>query len=286
MWDNLVQAYQNLPQFRHLSASLLLLLLVWLIKLLIRRQIQSSDIPYDVKRKWLIEIRNWSSIIFIMGLGAIWATELQAFALSLVAIAAAVVIATKELIMCAMGGLLRASNHPFKVGDRIEVAGMRGDVIDSNLFVTKVLEIGPHGLTHQLSGRAVTIPNSVFLTQTVVNESFMQHYVLHVFTIPFKRTENWKKAESLLLEISNRNCKDFIEKARHTMEHMANKEGLDVPNVDPRVTFHFPKGEEIALVVRIPAPASRKGRIEYKITREFLNRFYEYPDEGHIEQEK
>src|SRR5690606_1063979 len=51
----------------------------------------------DEKRRWIIQIKNISMIILAAGLFGIWATELRTFALSLVAVAAALTIATKEI---------------------------------------------------------------------------------------------------------------------------------------------------------------------------------------------
>ncbi len=43
---------------------------------------------------------NTMVFVLLVGLVVIWAHELQAFGLSLVALAAALVLATKELILC------------------------------------------------------------------------------------------------------------------------------------------------------------------------------------------
>tara|TARA_R110002072_G_scaffold534_7_gene4171 strand:+ start:73310 stop:74158 length:849 start_codon:yes stop_codon:yes gene_type:complete len=264
---------------KHIYSSVGLLFLIWLIKFSISGSIRKSTLNHEIKRKWVVHVRNYSTLIFIIGLVAIWSTELQAFALSIVAIAAALVIATKELILCFLGGFLRASNHPFSIGDRIEINNYRGDVIDTNLLTTKIMEIGPFNVTHQYTGRAITIPNSIFLNTAVVNESFMDRYVLHVFTIPFRKEENWRKAEKMILEIANQECAPYIEKARANMERMGRKEGLDVPSVDPRVTYHVASFEEIKLVIRIPSPSTQKGRAEHSITKKFLESFYPHQED-------
>lgn len=259
---------------QNLFASFILLFILWLIKFLITNAIRKTKLNVDLKRKWVVHVRNFSTLAFVIGLGAIWSTQLQGFAISLVAIAAALAIATKELILCFLGGFLRASNHPFSVGDRIEVKNYRGDVIDTNLLTTKIMEIGPFNVTHQYTGRAITIPNSIFLTESVVNESFMDQYVLHVFQVPLSVSCNWKKAENLLLDLAHKECDPYMEEARRNMERIGRKEGLDVPSVDPRVTYHIADKETIKLVVRIPAPATQKGTIEHAILKKFLEAFH------------
>ena len=69
----------------------------------------------------------------------------------------AIVLATKEIIMCLSGAIYRASSGTFKVGDRVEIGAFRGDVIDQTLLATTILEIGPGQAIHQHSGRTVTL---------------------------------------------------------------------------------------------------------------------------------
>src|SRR5690625_7675079 len=77
----------------------------------------------------------------------------------------------------------------------IQIKDFRGDVIDQNFLATTILEVGPGKITHQLTGRMTVIPNSLFVSEPVINESFTNDFVLHVFTIPFKREDNWMAAQ-------------------------------------------------------------------------------------------
>ena len=123
----------------------------WVTVLTIRRW--NAPTP-DEKRRWIIQVKNISLVILAAGLFGIWATELRAFAISLVAVAAALAIATKDVIQCFLGGFYKTSARPFELRDRIEVAGFRGEVIDHNFFSTILLEIGPGIDVHQLSERS------------------------------------------------------------------------------------------------------------------------------------
>jgi len=58
------------------------------------------------------------------------------FALSLAAVAGAVLIVSKELLMCVLGYLYITFVRPFKVGDLIEINQLHGRVIDIDIFAT------------------------------------------------------------------------------------------------------------------------------------------------------
>ncbi len=259
--------------YSHLISTITLVILVLGLRSLLIKKVRKSEWRSEDKRKWYVNIRNWSSFTIFFGLVIIWATELQTFALSIVAITGAMIISGKELILCVHGGLLRSFNNMFKVGDRIEVDGIRGDVIDANLMITKVLEIGPENFTHQFTGRSIIIPNSLFLTDQVINESFLNKYVLHVFKVTLSREEDWKKAEECMMAAANESCADFIEKAQKSMDQLAKKEGLEVPKATPRITYKFSTSKEIEMIIRVPSPASRKGNIEQEILKRFMEKY-------------
>lgn len=239
-----------------------------LISRLIRRHVKSAEL----RRKWLVQSRNGLVLLCLFGLVLIWAEELRTLALSIVAIAVAFVVATKELILCVTGSVVKAGARSFDIGDRIQVKEFRGDVIDQNLLATTILEVGPGKLTHQRTGRMTVIPNSLFVSEPVINESFSHDYVLHVFTVPFKRDERWQAAQEAFLEVATRHCQPFLEDARRHMRKLADTRGLEAPSVDPRVTLQVPSAGEIDLVIRVPVRSSQRGYIEQGILQEVFGR--------------
>lgn len=254
--------------------SLMLLAVVLTGRLALMRAVtHSTSLSVETKRRWVLMIRNVIAAIFIIGLAFIWAHELSTFAVSLVAIAVALVLATKELILCLSGTVLRAGSNAYTLGDRIEISGTRGNVIDQNLLATTVLEIGPGHSSSQYTGRAVVFPNSLLLGHPVINETYMKNYVVQVLTIPLTMEDDWQAAEKLLLEIALSECVLFMEEARVHMKQLEGKAWLDAPSVEPRVSLHVPEPGRIDLLLRIPSPAHRTSRLEQAILRRFLLAF-------------
>ena len=229
----------------------------------IRRQDWASP---QIGRRWIVQIRNAAFILMAMGLVLIWASELRAAAISLVALGAAFVLATKELIMCVSGALVRTSSRSFTVGDRIEVGSIRGVVIDHTLLATTLLEVGS---AHARTGRTVTIPNSVFLNSAVINETSGHHYVLHAFTVTVG-SDDWQAAEGALLAAAIEYSAEYIEEAHEQMDKRARKHSLDLPSVDPVVLVGAGDPDEIILTVRVPTPVNLKGQMEQDILRTWL----------------
>ncbi|WP_236250749.1 hypothetical protein [Chromobacterium phragmitis] len=88
--------------------SLLLILTLLIIRIVVDRLLAaSSSVPVEERRRWSINTRNGLFVAGLAGIGFIWANELQTLAVSMLAFAAALILATKELIMCLSGGVVR-----------------------------------------------------------------------------------------------------------------------------------------------------------------------------------
>ncbi len=273
------------PVSRHILLSIVVLVgslvIRWIIVEFINRQSHSS---WEVKRKRRVSTNSLLTLFVTISFLVIWSDELQTLALSFVAFAVAFVFAAKELIMCLSGGLLR-TNAAFKIGDRIEVMGVRGDVIDKTLLATKVLEIGPGQTTHQYTGRSVVIPNSLFLNHSVINESFLGNYVLHPFTVPLRVDEDWRKAEKILLRVAHQEVACFYEEAQAYLDRVQRKANLDTPSIHPRVHVRLVDYKMVHLIVRVTIPAYEKGKIEQAILKRFMDEFKRLPKQAYITEE-
>lgn len=258
----------------NLMTSIIFLITVWAARKALTRLLGRRSWADDENRLlWHVRTRNISLLLAFFGLMTIWATELQTFAISAVAFAAALVVATKELIMCVSGGVMRMTSEGFSIGDRIEISGHRGEVINLGFLTTTLLEIGPGS---QRTGRAIMLPNSIFITAPLINETFTDAYVLHMFQVPVRLDEYWIKAEELLLEAAKEVCAPYLEAAHQHLNLMAKRHALMPSVVEPRVIIQMNDPEKITLLVRFPTPAREKGRHEQEVLRLYLGRLSEH----------
>ena len=259
------------PEAIKLFVSILILVLIVAGRRVAVRTFENSGLPPERRNRFLVQSRNAAIALFLASVLVLWAQQLQTVALSLAAVAAALVIATKELILCVSGTFLRMSARTFRLGDRIEVTGIRGDVIDIGPLTTTLLEVGPEPSIHKLTGRAVVVPNSLFLTAAVVNETFTEEFVLHTTRVELDEQTPWREAETMLLDAANEVCERYVEDAQKNMERVEHKHGLEPPDVRPRVWVATRSGG-VTLVLRYPAPIRARGQVEQSILRSYLDR--------------
>ncbi len=268
--------------FRYGISTVILSLIILVLRTGLHHSIlERSDLKVETRRRWTVNIRNALIFLFIIGLVFIWAPQLQTFAVSLFAIAVAIAIAIKELIDCTIGSIVRAVTRSYSIGDRIEIAGIRGHVVDHNLFTTTLLEIGPGQTLHQYTGRAMILPNSFFLRHTMTNETYSKDYRLHIITIPLTTDDNFESAEAILLEAAQEECQSYLQEAKRKMKELEGKSWLDAPSVEPRITVQLPEPGRINLLLRIPCPTRFPSRLEQAILRKFLLKFSFAPRYAH-----
>jgi small-conductance mechanosensitive channel len=224
MQSSFLEFLQDRVVLRNAIASLILIGSVvgfrYIALRFIRRKLPSRD---SLQLRSAAQLRGFSYVILAFGLFIIWAAELQALAVSFVVLAMAIVWATKETLACVQGGMYRISSNAFEVGDRINIAGIRGDVIEPGLLSTLVLEVAQG---HQRTGRTISIPNSLFMTEPVLNESLAGEYMLHLMTIPVDRSADLAAIESQALTAAQEACADFLDDVRRPI-------AISPPRVDP-----------------------------------------------------
>lgn len=257
-----------------ITSSAILFVVILALRSLLGRFIRRSVASTELRRKWMVQSRNGLLLLLMLGLILIWGEELRTLALSIVAIAVAFVVATKELILCVIGTILKSVSRSFELGDRIQIKDFRGDVIDQNLLATTMMEVGPGKITHQRTGRTMVIPNAMFVNEPVINESFTDDFVFHVFTVPFKREDDWHAAQLAFLEAAKRHSASYLEDVRKHMNRISIRRGLEIPSVDPRVTIQVPTAGELHLIVRVPVKSGERGFIEQAI----LSDVFQYND--------
>lgn len=142
----------------------------------------------------------------------------------------------------------------YGVGDRIQLGTYRGVVLEYDVFATKLLEIGPGQTSHLYTGRTVVFPNSLLFGNPLIKESPSQEYGLYVLSVPLQSTDDWQAAEQALLNAAKVECASFMDQMGRQMKLLEQRNLLEAPSPEPRITIQLPEAGRIHLVLRFPAP--------------------------------
>lgn len=126
-------------------------------------------------------------------------------------LAAAVTIALADVIRSLAGWIYVSSRRGVEIGSRVEVAGIKGDVIDIGLLKTTLLEVG-EPLVHALqsTGRIVTVPNSIFLSGNVIASASVNPLVWQELQILVTFESDWKRARDLIHGIAQEQYEKIV----------------------------------------------------------------------------
>lgn len=272
MWENVKLWLREIPVSYEVIESVLMVIGILAARsLLLGAHFRSNpDLSIDAKRRALVVSRNVTLISVILGLAMIWAAQIQTVALSMFAVAAAVVLATKELIMCLSGSVLRSVTKQYSVGDYIEINGLRGRVVDINLLNTLMMEIGPNALVGQLSGDTISFPNSLLLSHNVRRDNVLGPYVIHTLEIPVPIHLDSDAVLAPLNEVLEPLCAPYVAAISRHLEAVQVEKLFITPAAEPRIT-RVPFDDKVyKVIVRFAAPVGKRLEIQQAVLDEFL----------------
>ena len=256
--------------------SALIIILISIIKRYIISHIR-GDIAFltESQRKWMSRTKNGTFAFIIIVLFMLWQSEISEFALSVTAIAIAIVVASKEIILCFTGSIQRASSKSFRIGDWIEMGSLCGEVIEHNLMATVIQEIDLYHGQYHYTGKTATLPNSMFFTYPVKNLNFMKRYVYHNFTITVNEFVNLYPLFPALLKKIDSHCADFIEVAKRYNSIIEKHAGVDLPGDEPHIHINSGGTGEQNVHIMIFCPTERASSLEQLIREDFMISYHE-----------
>ena len=276
MWNTIQEWLNALPVSEEIIKSVLMSV-VMIVAVITGRSILLSahfrshpDLSIENKRRSLVVSRNITMLLLLFGLAMIWAAQIQTLALSMFAVAAAIVVATKELIMCLSGSILRSVTKQYSIGDYIEINSLRGRVVDINMLNTLMMQIGPNPLIGQLSGKTLSFPNSLLLSHTVRRDNILGDYVIHTVEIPVPIHLDSDEIIGSLKDVLEPLCEPYVPAIKQHLENVQTQKLFITPAAQPRVS-RVPHDDKVYnIIVRFASPVAKRLEIQQAVLDEFL----------------
>jgi len=269
---------RTIEYFRNIKGSFLgnlvetglAILFILLVRIYFSRVIKNKKFHSpSAKNRFAVYTRNSTLLLLLIAILVIWSNEFKTISIYLMAISVATVLMMREVIKNLHGGFLLTGSRPFKIGDRIKIKDVRGEVIDTNFMTTKVAEVGKSD--SKLNGHVITLPNSIFLSASVTNESHEKMYVSHTFIYPLKEEKDWKEKESLFFEVIKDISSSYYEDAKKVLNSY---EQVETTAFEPSFSYSFPSPDRVNMAITMLVPTNKKEEVESHITREFLERLH------------
>lgn len=242
-----------------------LALVSWLVGRTVGRAFEDPQQSYNARR--LIRTAAW--FVLLVALVIVWRPLGGNLGPALGLATAGFAFAMQEVIGAIAGWFNITFGSIFRVGDRIEMAGVHGDVIDISLLKTRLMEIGSAGGTtwvqgRQYTGRVVTVSNKASLTEPVYNYSSYFEYIWEEIEVAIPHHGDWQAASSILEREAR--LQSDSEGARRAMRDVRQRFPVPPAEVEPRV-FATADENYMRLAVRFVVPIRNARSVKDEVFR-------------------
>lgn len=234
-----------------------------------RRRAKSKG---DDKRDLINNIKNFINFALIVSLLAIWAPELQEFALSIAAFAVAIVLATREFIQCVIGFFYLLSTRPFRIGDWIEVEDHVGEVSATDWIKTTLNEVDTN--SYEYTGKTLFIPNNKLIASPIKNFNFLKRYTSHQFSITRDQTINPYTFLPQLVAKTQEYCADFYDVATRYNQLIERRLDVKIAGPEPDISVSTTSVGDTVVSFTLFCPTNRAADLEQVLTEDFLNLWF------------
>lgn len=217
-----------------------------------------------------------ATAVFLISLAFIWIDAFENLPTYLGLVSAGVAIALADVLKNMAGWGFILTRKPFQVGDRIEVNGMKGDVIDIRLFRFSLMEIGGWIDAEQSTGRLVHVPNGVVFNAPLANYTEGFAFIWDELPILVTFESDWKLAEKLIRTVLAHEAPDVESAAGSRIRRTARTYSIRVGTLTPTVYVSV-KDSGVLLTARyLVETRTRRGRAD-RIWRGVLDAFAAEP---------
>ncbi len=257
--------------------SLLVVLFFLLVRSAIMRVILKNVTDVRQRYSWSRGVTSSIAALILIFLGVIWFSGLERIATFAGILGAGLAVALHDTIANIAGFLFIILRRPFEVGDRIEIEGVAGDVIDIRVFQFSLLEIGNWVDADQSTGRIVQVPNGKVLREATASFNKGFEYIWHEIPVLITFESNWKKAKAILGEIIDEDTFVVGEEVERQVRRAASHYLIYSGKVTP-IVYTTVRDSGILLTVRyMTKPKTRRGT-EQQLWGQILERFAQNDD--------
>jgi small-conductance mechanosensitive channel len=199
----------------------------------VQRHVKDSSAKYRARK--LVSFAVWIAAGLL--LGSIFSDRLAGMTVAFGVAGAGVAFALQEVIASVAGWVAILFGEFYSTGDRVQLGGIRGDVIDIGVLRTTLMETGQWVAGELYNGRIVRIANSYVFKEPVFNYSADFPFLWDEITLPVRYGSDWKLAKTMLVDVADEICGDFALASRQAWLDAVNKYRLEEAKVEPMVTM-------------------------------------------------
>jgi small-conductance mechanosensitive channel len=199
------------------------------------------------------------------------ATEIGSLATFAGLITAGIAVALQNVILAIAGYFFIVGKYGVRVGDRVQISGVTGNVVDIGLIRLHLMELAGPGTDRQPTGRVVVFSNSIVFQPSasffkqIPGTNFGWHEV-HLILSP---DSDYHMAEERMLNAVQSVYAKYRSKIEEQYRHMEQTFALGVEVPEPKSRLRLTQ-TGLEVVIQYPLDLERSAEIDDQIIRELL----------------
>jgi small-conductance mechanosensitive channel len=263
------QAYPH-PYLQKLFLIAAVLTALYLVFQVVLIRIVTSRVGDEKTRYTLNRVFNiLSLVIFVAASVTILLDDPTSLLVTYSIIGAGIAFALQDVFKNFVGSIIIITGSLYRIGDRIEIDGRIGDVMDVGIMNTTLMEIRGWVEGDQTTGRLTLVPNGFVINHTIENYTKDHSFIWDEVFIPITYDSDWRHAITLLTGIMEEETKTIVEQADKEIKKLGEKYYLARKVTTPAVYMNI-TDNWIALDARYVTDARNRRTIKNRITQRIM----------------
>jgi len=218
---------------KYLVLVILILVLIQALRRLLRKNIPNTTVRYRSQKG--VEVIGYVLLVILSF--SYFTGNIKDFTLAIGLFSAGVAFTLQELFLSIAGSIYIFIVKVYKPGDRIEINGIKGDVIDVDSIYTTMMEIGEWVSSDNYSGRIVKLSNAFVFKGPIYNYSKDFPFIWDEFNLPIKYGSDVELAKTIVIKITTETLSEYTANSKSQWKDIVNKYYIEDAQVDPSLAI-------------------------------------------------
>ncbi|MBX3096715.1 MAG: mechanosensitive ion channel [Fimbriimonadaceae bacterium] len=197
------------------------------------RLVSDNETQYRLRKA----ISSFAFFIVVLAAVIVFGRNITGVGVALGVAGAGIAFALQEVIASIAGWIAISLGGFYRPGDRVQLGGITGDVIDVGVLRTTIMETGGWVKGDLYNGRIVRVANSFVFKEPVYNYSGEFPFLWDEFTVPVRHGSDHKLAREILVNACEETVATLSSDAKADWEKLRNRYRLEDANLMPMVTM-------------------------------------------------
>lgn len=216
-----------------LLGTVVILGLFRLLNRSLARRLKDLDTRYRTRK--FITFGGYLVVIFYLAL--VYKNQLGGLTIAFGMAGAGIAFALQEVIASIAGWVAVSFGGFYRTGDRIQLGGIMGDVIDIGILRTTLMECGQWVKGDLYNGRIVLVANSFVFKEPVLNYSGDFEFLWDEIVVPVRFGSDVRQAREILEKAVTEIAAEYVSQARLAWQEMVRRYRIEDARIDPMVTL-------------------------------------------------